>query len=178
MGAPESSVPPSSLSRNPERPARSIKDVSIDQWVEQPISLGGHVSDVRDMAQFHFLDEHDARRPSEFPRISQRYRAATKAVWYPPSRRKVFAGRPQPIEVHVLDLSVAGALFGAPTNPALEMGAKVKMQFDEVWGVSVIRNIRTSSSPALTFYGVSFFLMSNELEMKVMDLVAAVKSTN
>lgn len=129
------------------------------------------------MAQFHFLETNDVRRPSEFPRIAERYRAETKAVWYPPSRRKVFAGRPQPIEVHVLDLSVAGALFGAPTNPALELGAKVKMQFDDVWGVSVIRNVRASSSPALTFYGVSFFQMTTELEMKVMDLVAAIKST-
>ncbi len=129
------------------------------------------------MAQFYFLEEHDARRPSEFPRIAQRYRAETKAVWYPPSRRKVLAGRPQPIEVQVLDLSVAGALFGAPPNRALELGAKVKMQFDEVWGVSVIRNIRPSSSPAVTLYGVSFFQMSNQLEMKVMDLVAAIKST-
>ncbi|MDA3040196.1 MAG: PilZ domain-containing protein [Actinomycetota bacterium] len=130
------------------------------------------------MAQFHFLDMNDARRPSEFPRISERYRAETMAVWYPPSRRKLFAGKPQPIEVHVVDLSVAGALFGAPTNPAMELGSKVKVQFDEVWGVSVIRNVRASSSPALSFYGVSFFQMSTELEMKVMDLVVAIKSTS
>ena len=123
-----------------------------------------------------FVDHSDLRKLTEIPRISHRYRAETEAVWFPPSRRRLVDGRPQPVKVQVVDLSVAGALLAAPTNKALQMGAKVRIQFDGIRGVAVIHNIRASSTPTHSYFGVAFFLMSHELEVRIMQLIAENKA--
>ncbi len=129
------------------------------------------------MGQFQFTESHDLRRPSEYPRLSERHRVNTSAIWYPPSRRKILAGRPGPVEIQVLDLSVAGALLFGHANPAIELGLKLKIEFDGVKGVSVIRNIRESASRDMSYYGVSFFAMTHEFELKVMEVVADIRTS-
>jgi hypothetical protein len=121
-----------------------------------------------------FVDEDDVRRPSEFPRVSERHRIKFETIWYPPTR-SLFGTRPKGVEVQVLDPSVAGALLVAPTNPRLVPGVKIKMLFEDVTAVIVVRNVRPSSTPQHSYYGIAFFGMGRELELKVLQLVAELQ---
>lgn len=123
-----------------------------------------------------FIDEEDQRRPQEFPRLSERYRADVEAVWFPPSRRKLVKGKPVAIKANVLDLSVAGALLTSQINSKIEIGRKIKFQLNGHPGIVEVRNVRPSSSPDISYYGVSFFNVSDDLRAEIFEIVTAVRS--
>lgn len=122
-----------------------------------------------------FIDDHDSRRPEEFPRLSQRYRASAEVIIHIPSRRKVMKGSPKAVEADVLDLSVAGALLAVPEGTIADIGIRMKFELNGCAGVAELRNFRPASADS-TYYGVSFFSMTDELRDEIFRLVANVRS--
>ena len=122
-----------------------------------------------------FVDESDVRRPSQVPRISQRYTASTNVVWYPPSQRRLVRGRPIAATAQLLDLSVAGALLKGPQNRRLQIGSRVKFEMNGTSGIVEVRNMRPAGEDTY-FYGISFFSMSEEFKAEIFEIVARVRS--
>ncbi len=122
-----------------------------------------------------FIDEQDSRRPEEFPRLSQRYRASAEVVIHVPSRRKVMKGNPKPVDADVLDLSVAGALLVVPEGIMADIGIRMKIELNGCAGVAELRNFRPASADS-TYFGISFFSMTDELRDEIFRLVANVRS--
>lgn len=122
-----------------------------------------------------FIDEQDARRPTEFPRISARYPIpALKATWFAPGRR--IGSGSSSVEIRIVDISVAGALIEAPTNKKIKLGTRVKMEISGHDGTAEIRNMRLAERYALSYYGITFLRMSPELEALVHSVVGKVRS--
>lgn len=122
-----------------------------------------------------FIDDQDSRRPEEFPRLSERYRASAEIVIHIPSRRKVMKGSPKPVQADVLDLSVAGALLVVPEDTVADIGIRMKFELNGCAGVAELRNFRPASADS-TYYGISFFSMTDELRDEIFRLVANVRS--
>lgn len=124
-----------------------------------------------------FIDEHDVRRPTEFPRISPRYPIPPlKAIWYPPARRLV--GSPAAVEVRLVDISVAGALIQGPHNKRLSVGSRIPIEFQGTEGIADVRNIRPSEHRDSSYYGISYFNMSPEMSELVHAVVRRIRSEN
>lgn len=121
-----------------------------------------------------FIEAGDSRRPEEFPRISERYRATAEAVIHVSSRRKVMKGSPKPVEAQVLDLSVAGALVTVPDDTRADIGSRMKFEINGFVGVAELRNFRPASADR-SYFGLSFFSMSDELRDEIFRLVANVR---
>lgn len=122
-----------------------------------------------------FVDAEDKRRPSEFPRLSGRYRAAADVVWYPPRRRVVVKPKPVAVRAYLLDISVAGALLESFTNPRINVGRRIRFELNHLQGLAEIRNIRPSGEQT-SYYGVAFFSLSTPLRTEVHDLVGRVRN--
>ena len=106
-------------------------------------------------------------------RLSERYPAqGLELEWIVPSRRKLLKDREVAIKVHVLDVSVTGALLAAPEIGGLQVGDKVKFRLNGDTGTAAIRHIRMSSTGDTCFYGVSFLELSDELSAELFDAVA------
>lgn len=142
-------------------------------WAGWPINRLSFLTDVLGMGQF--ISDQDARRPEEFPRLSERYRASAEVVIHVPSRRKVMKGSPKAIEADVLDLSVAGALLVLPEGSTPDVGVRMKFELNGCAGVAELRNSRPASADSV-YFGVSFFSMSDELRDEIFRLVGNVRS--
>ena len=106
-------------------------------------------------------------------RLSDRYPAhGLELEWIVPSRRKLLKDREVAVRVHVLDVSVTGALLAAPEIDGLTIGDKVKFRLNGDVGVAAIRHIRMSSTGDTCFYGVSFVELNDDLAAELFDAVA------
>jgi hypothetical protein len=121
------------------------------------------------------MEQDDARRPMEFPRLSERYRANAEVIWHVPSQRRLGKGKQVPVAADLLDLSVAGALLSSLNNSKITVGMRMRFELNGHIGVAEVRNCRPAGERA-SYYGVSFFSMTEELENEIFDLVAKVRS--
>ena len=115
----------------------------------------------------------DRMKPGQIGRLSERYPAqGLELEWIVPSRRRLLKDREIAIRVHVLDVSVTGALLAAPEVDGLTIGDKVKFRLNGDTGSATIRHIRMSSTGDTCFYGVSFVQLSEKLSAELFDAVA------
>ncbi len=125
-----------------------------------------------------FIDDEDVRRPQEFPRLSPRYPIPPlKATWFPPSRRKL-SRAVGPVEVRLVDISIAGALLEGPFNDRLVEGSRLRIEFGTADGIAEIRNARPSEHKGMSYYGVSYFRMSDEMRDLVHGVVGKIRDDN
>lgn len=115
----------------------------------------------------------DRFNPSQIGRLSERYPAnGLELEWIVPSRRKFLKDRELAIKVHVLDVSVTGALLAAPEIAGLQIGDRVKFRLNGDTGTASVRHIRMSSTGETCFYGVSFVELNDTLSAELFDAVA------
>lgn len=112
----------------------------------------------------------DVRLPEQYPRLSERKRVQAVASWLPPSRRRLFKGAPVAIQVQLCDLSVGGALITSQANPNIEVGHRIKFRYKGYDGIVEVRSIRPAGKTT-SFYGLSFFHLSDELRLEVLELL-------
>ncbi len=106
-------------------------------------------------------------------RLSERYPAhGLELEWIVPSRRKLLKSREVAVRVHVLDVSVTGALLAAPEVDGMVVGDKVKFRLNGDTGTATVRHIRMSSTGETCFYGVSFVELSEQMSAELFDAVA------
>ncbi len=118
-----------------------------------------------------YVDDDDLRRPAHFPRLAERRPTRGEAVWLPPSRRKLFKGSPAKVQANIIDLSVGGALLTSQANANIKVGNKIRFSINDAEGVVEVRTIRPANERT-TYYGVSFFRISEPLRAEIFDLLA------
>lgn len=111
----------------------------------------------------------DVRRPTEVPRISERYSIdPIEATWFPPKDSR-FSNKPKRAGVQLIDLSVAGAQIVGPFNRSVAVGMRVPFELGGEKGIVEVRNIRDIDG--LGHYGVTFYKISERLEQAVFAAV-------